>query len=44
MILMPKSAAVATRERRSVGEYCFERSAGSDDVNSGQEALANAKA
>lgn len=31
-------------ERRSAGEYWFERRAGSDDVNSGQELLANANA
>jgi hypothetical protein len=41
---MPKSAAVLTIDRKSAGEYWFDRSEGSVDVNSGQEALANAKA
>jgi len=42
--LTPNPAAVSTIDRKSAGEYCAARSKGSDNVNSGQEALAKAKA
>ncbi len=44
IILMPRLAAVLTIDLRSEGEYCFARSDGSDSVNSGHDALANANA
>ncbi len=44
IILMPKLAAVLTIDLRSEGEYCFARRDGSDSVNSGHDALANANA
>ena len=41
---MPNPAAASTIDRKSAGEYCFARSDGSDNVNSGHDALAKANA